>query len=508
MAAIQRDADLAISNNEREFILKALKEGQRIDGRGPHELRPPRFSFALDDCSASVQLGGTRVMAVVTATLEAPYADRHNEGSLRFNVEFSPMASPAFEPGRPGEDAVEVARLVERGLRESRAVDLEALVVLAGRKVWHLRVDIHVLDHQGNLVDACALVALAALMAFRRPDVTVGGGDDSQAVTVHPQELREPVPLSIHHLPLPVSFALWEDGELIAVDPSLKEEAAAAGKLTVTQNAFGELCSLQKIEGCGLGAPQLMRCVRLAATKVEELTAALRKALDAHAVARVQARVRRQPGAAAAAGAAGAAGVAGVPPRGVTVLRSDQLLPAVAAGSGRGGGAAGAAVALDLDALPDSVRSMLQQAAEAPADVEEDDVEEEEDSSSEEESSSSEGEGSSEEEAPDDDDDDEAAATAAPVRGSAATHQQAAASMQQEQQQEQQQAQQQRLAGQAKKRRAAAPGSASKEQQRDELAAIADMIASAGGGTSAPPADLSGAVKKKKKQGGGAARRE
>jgi len=78
---------------------QALKEGQRIDGRGPYELRPARFSFALDDSSATVQLGGTRVMAVVAATLEAPYADRHNEGSLRFNVEFSPMASPAFEPG-------------------------------------------------------------------------------------------------------------------------------------------------------------------------------------------------------------------------------------------------------------------------------------------------------------------------------------------------------------------------------------------------------------------------
>lgn len=80
---------------------QALREGQRIDGRGPHELRPARFSFALDDSAASVQLGGTRVMAVVTAALDAPYADRHNEGSLRFNVEFSPMASPAFEPGAP-----------------------------------------------------------------------------------------------------------------------------------------------------------------------------------------------------------------------------------------------------------------------------------------------------------------------------------------------------------------------------------------------------------------------
>lgn len=50
----------------------------------------------------TVALGQTRVMAVVTAALEAPYPSLPNEGSVRFNVEFSPMASPSFQPGRPG----------------------------------------------------------------------------------------------------------------------------------------------------------------------------------------------------------------------------------------------------------------------------------------------------------------------------------------------------------------------------------------------------------------------
>ncbi len=45
------------------------------------------------------------------------------------------MASSAFEPGKPGEDAIEVARLVERSLKQSHAVDTEALCVVAGRKV-------------------------------------------------------------------------------------------------------------------------------------------------------------------------------------------------------------------------------------------------------------------------------------------------------------------------------------------------------------------------------------
>lgn len=80
------------------------------------------------------------------------------------------------------------------------------------RQVWHVRVDVHVLDHCGNLADAAALAALAALLAFRRPEASVAPGGDGgrAAVTLHAPDAREPLPLSLHHLPLAVSFALFE----------------------------------------------------------------------------------------------------------------------------------------------------------------------------------------------------------------------------------------------------------------------------------------------------------
>lgn len=62
-------------------------------------------------------------------------AERPTEGFFHFNTEFSPMASPAFEPGRPPESAIELGRIVERGLRESKAIDTEALCIVAGVKV-------------------------------------------------------------------------------------------------------------------------------------------------------------------------------------------------------------------------------------------------------------------------------------------------------------------------------------------------------------------------------------
>lgn len=131
---------------------QAIHHDMRLDGRGLFDWRKLAFHFSpSDDASCTLVMGTTRILSSVSAFLEPPFPDRPSEGSVRFNVEFSPMASPFFEPGRPGEDAVEVARLVDRALRGSRAIDQEALCVLAGRKVWSLRVDIHVLDHGGNL---------------------------------------------------------------------------------------------------------------------------------------------------------------------------------------------------------------------------------------------------------------------------------------------------------------------------------------------------------------------
>jgi hypothetical protein len=71
-------------------------------------------------------------------------------------------------------------------------------------------VDVHVLDHCGNLGDACVAASLAALMAFRKPQVEFVGDGRAAELVVHSVEEREPTPLSIHHLPIAVTFALYE----------------------------------------------------------------------------------------------------------------------------------------------------------------------------------------------------------------------------------------------------------------------------------------------------------
>jgi exosome complex component RRP45 len=123
----------------------------------------------------------------------------------------------------PTETAIELGRVLERGLRESRAIDTEALCIIAGEKVWSVRCDIHIVDYGGNLLDCATIATITALLHFRRPFTTVIGNSLTLVRNVqlipanyvkHTAEDKQPVPLSIHHIPVSISFAIFEEGYL------------------------------------------------------------------------------------------------------------------------------------------------------------------------------------------------------------------------------------------------------------------------------------------------------
>ncbi|CAD6250730.1 unnamed protein product [Miscanthus lutarioriparius] len=279
--------------NERDFIERALQSDLRVDGRHSFDFRKLKITFGREDGSSEVQLGETHVMGYVTAQLVQPYRDRPNEGTLAIFTEFSPMADPAFEPGRPGESAIELGRVIDRGLRESRAVDMESLCVVAGKHVWSVRVDLHILDNGGNLIDAANIAALAALSTFRRPECTVGG-DDGQQVTVHDPEVRDPLPLTIHHMPIAVTFAYFGEGNIV-VDPTYKEEAVMGGRMTATVNSNGDVCAIQKAGGEGVMSSVIMQCLRIALVKAADITSKIKKAVDSYTTEKALKKVKRLP---------------------------------------------------------------------------------------------------------------------------------------------------------------------------------------------------------------------
>ncbi|MCO5570591.1 hypothetical protein L7F22_024316 [Adiantum nelumboides] len=247
---------------------------------------------AREDGTSEVQLGQTHIVCAVTCQLVQPYPDQPNGGSLVVYTEFSPMADPSFEVGRPGENAVELGRVIERGLRDSRAIDTESLCIVSGKAVWSLRIDIHVLDNGGNLIDAACFAALAALLSVRLPECGLAG-DQGQDVVIYPPEVREPVPLIVHYLPISFTFGFFGE-QLVVMDPTYKEELLMRGRLTIILNVDGDICAIQKAGGIGVSSCDILHCLQNASTKIAEVTSSLRKAVEGHELEKTHLTTKEQ----------------------------------------------------------------------------------------------------------------------------------------------------------------------------------------------------------------------
>jgi exosome complex component RRP45 len=78
---------------------------------------------------------------------------------------------------RPSPLGIELMRILDQVMKDSRVVETESLCIVAYEKVrlsarahnqvWSIRVDVHVLDHDGGLIDAIVLAALAGLLHFK-----------------------------------------------------------------------------------------------------------------------------------------------------------------------------------------------------------------------------------------------------------------------------------------------------------------------------------------------------
>jgi exosome complex component RRP42 len=227
-----------VSEINRNFIYQLAEKGKRIDNRATDQYRPIKVEMGYVDTgegSARVHIGNTDVLAGVKIGFGEPFQDTPNKGVLTTNAELIPMASPTFESGPPREGSIELARVVDRGIRESGTLDLEKLCVVEGEKVWVVFIDIHVLDYDGNLFDASALGALAALTNTTIPASRFEMGGDFK--------------LPIMHYPIACTTVKVENTLLL--DPALEEERVANARLTVTTDENGDIRAMQKgLSGC------------------------------------------------------------------------------------------------------------------------------------------------------------------------------------------------------------------------------------------------------------------
>ncbi len=243
------------------YAIEMIEKGKRIDGRAFDEFRNIEIKENVinkAEGSASVKFGETQVIAGIKLEIAKPFEDTPNEGVLIVNTEFSPIASPDFESGPPSENAIELSRIVDRGIRESKAIKLEELSI-GPEKVWGVFVDIHVINHKGNLIDAAALASLVALLNTNIPKIV-----DDKVVR---NEFERKLP--VEHKPITVSVC--KVGNKYILDPVLEEENILDAKLSVGVREDDKICALQKQGSKGLEFDEIETMVDLAMEKTKQI---------------------------------------------------------------------------------------------------------------------------------------------------------------------------------------------------------------------------------------------
>lgn len=248
---------------EESYIRNKARKGERIDKRKADEYRKLDIEYSPiekpEGCTR-VTLGRTIVMAGVKLGIGTPFSDRPDEGVLMVNAELAPLSSPDFETGPPSEQAIELARVVDRGIRESKCIDLKKLCIEPGEKVWMVFVDVHILNHRGNLMDAAGIAAMAALRIAVFPEF------DGKEIN-YDKKTKNKLPVS-DAMPIPITFGKVEDS--FFMDPNLEEEQVMGARLTVTTKKNGNIVAMQKGGSAALTQEEIENAFDLAAKKAKE----------------------------------------------------------------------------------------------------------------------------------------------------------------------------------------------------------------------------------------------
>ena len=252
-------------------MVQLLADGKRIDGRALDQHRPLSIETGLiqkANGSAKVMLGNTQVIAGVKIATGTPFPDTPDKGLLVVNAEILPLSSPFAEPGPPSEEAIELARVVDRGIRESEMVDLTKLCLVPGKSVVTIFVDCNVMNIDGNLFDATSYAVVSALRTAKMKKYVVK--DDKAEAT----EEWVPVPVERN----PVSVTMARIGDKLVVDPSTEEEASMDMRITITTDDDGNVCASQKGEASTISPELVMQAVDTSTRIGKEIRAQIKEA--------------------------------------------------------------------------------------------------------------------------------------------------------------------------------------------------------------------------------------
>ena len=252
-----------MNKGKRDHVIHYLNNNIRYDGRKKEEYREISVETGVirtAEGSARVKFGETEVIAGVKFEVGKPYPDSPDAGTMMVNAELIPMSSPDFESGPPGIVAIELARVVDRGIRESGAIDFKKLCIKHGELVWTIIVDIVPVNAFGNLFDVASLAVMSAIKNAKFPELD-GEKIDYKKLTKNSIPMEEE----------PISVTVLKIGDHLIVDPIPDEEKVLDARLTVATLKDETIVAMQKGGELYLSTEDIKSMIEISIKKAKEI---------------------------------------------------------------------------------------------------------------------------------------------------------------------------------------------------------------------------------------------
>lgn len=272
--SLSKKATIILEHLRKQQMLDLLNKGKRLDGRSLDE--PRALEIEIDiikkaDGSAKVKLGNSEVIAGVKVETGEPFEGLEHKGALIVTAEVLPTASPYIEPGPPDEETIELARVVDRGIRESEMLDLEKLVLVPGKIVYTIFVDCSIINADGNLFDATSYAVVSALCSSKLPVFDIQDGEK-----VIDTKQKQPAPITT----IPISLTFAKIGNNVILDPTSEEEACMNSRITITTNSNGEYTAIQKGQTGSFTVEEIKNISEIARIKGETIRGKLKELIE------------------------------------------------------------------------------------------------------------------------------------------------------------------------------------------------------------------------------------
>ena len=204
-------------------------------------------------------------------------------------------------------EGVLTMRLIEKIINRINVLDLESLCLVVGRAVWCINTKLVLFNYDGNMIEAASIATIASLMHFRRPEATVTPDGD---VIVHTLEESNPIPLTLFHYPICITFQFMDHTllrrimrenqelfpdqhcqqvqkamKLMICDPTEEEEDFLRNVLVICANTYKEIVAIQSLGRISLSsfASKLLKdCTTKAFERVHFVTDYLKTELEKH----------------------------------------------------------------------------------------------------------------------------------------------------------------------------------------------------------------------------------